>query len=167
MNYTYLESSPYSSAPVIVLSTSASSTKTSFLQSNPRVALLVHDWVSSRPRRTSTTDSTPQTSLAALLTNLNSAQVGSISASINGVARFVAPGTEEERFYKEQHVSNNSGQAGHGEGEAWIPSEGEEGLVIVVVEVTGGRIADWEGGVRDWKVGTMANGEDNQSHGEI
>lgn len=43
MNYTYLPSSPYSTTPVIVMTTSAASKKTNNLAENPNVSLLVHD----------------------------------------------------------------------------------------------------------------------------
>lgn len=43
MNYTYLPSSPYSSAPVIIMTTNPSSRKTTNITTNPNVSLLVHD----------------------------------------------------------------------------------------------------------------------------
>src|SRR4051794_24288292 len=49
MNYTYLPSSQYSAQPAIVMTTNPASKKTINLINNPRVSLLVHDWVSHRP----------------------------------------------------------------------------------------------------------------------
>jgi len=46
MNYTYLPSSPFSSAPVIVMTTNPASKKMNNLVANPNVSLLVHDCVS-------------------------------------------------------------------------------------------------------------------------
>jgi nitroimidazol reductase NimA-like FMN-containing flavoprotein (pyridoxamine 5'-phosphate oxidase superfamily) len=43
MNYTYLPSSPYSRAPVIIMTTNLASKKMNNLASNPNVSLLVHD----------------------------------------------------------------------------------------------------------------------------
>lgn len=43
MNYTYLPSSPYSSNPVIVMTTNPASKKMTNLVTNPNVSLLVHD----------------------------------------------------------------------------------------------------------------------------
>lgn len=43
MNYTYLPSSSYSTAPVIVMTTNPSSRKTTNIVANPNVSLLVHD----------------------------------------------------------------------------------------------------------------------------
>ena len=46
MNYTYLPSTPYSSAPVIVMTTNPASKKMNNLVVNPSVSLLVHDCTS-------------------------------------------------------------------------------------------------------------------------
>jgi len=43
MNYTYMPSSPYSSVPVIVMTTNPASKKMNNLVANPNVSLLVHD----------------------------------------------------------------------------------------------------------------------------
>ncbi|KAI9788177.1 MAG: hypothetical protein M1833_003115, partial [Piccolia ochrophora] len=110
MNYTYLPSSPHTSHPTIIMTTNPSSKKTLNLIANPRVSLLVHDWVSHRPPTTSASTSSTTTtnqnpapstsptgsSLASLLLNLNSSALSSISATINGEARIVDRGTEEE-----------------------------------------------------------------------
>lgn len=49
MNYTYLPSTPYSSAPVIVMTTNPASKKMNNLVANPSVSLLVHDCTSPHP----------------------------------------------------------------------------------------------------------------------
>ena len=189
MNYTYLPSSPYTSHPTIIMTTNPSSKKTLNLINNPRVSLLVHDWVSHRPPTTNTTaphdsgalGSSPprqatRSSLASLLLNLNSSALSSISTTINGLARIVESGTEEEKYYKRSHLENNtfSDQAreeralfGDGntsqtddldDGGRGCFIEGEE-VQVVAVEVKDGRIADWKGGVRDWTVlDTVENG---------
>lgn len=51
MNYTYLPSSPHSSAPVIVMTTNPASRKTTNIVANPNVSLLVHDCESIRRPR--------------------------------------------------------------------------------------------------------------------
>jgi hypothetical protein len=229
MNYTYLppNTTPYNSQrPIILLTTAASSTKTSFLRENPRVALLVHDWVQPRPRRTSLVasdsgngleggqePSTPTgearaSTLATYLQSLNSSSLSSISTSIDGTARFITPGTEQDLYFRKRHLDNNTfsdpadiydpsrgAEGGEGQdGEAWLPRQGStsnlgalrsisggderdgppargaalapiqsrgqggeadqgEDLVMVVVEIIGGKIADWEGQTRNWTVG--------------
>ncbi|KAG9247149.1 hypothetical protein BJ878DRAFT_415433 [Calycina marina] len=169
MNYTYLPSSPYSNSPIIIMTTNPSSKKTLNLVANPHVSLLVHDWVSSRPpttgpRRPSMAGSPPpeaHSSLAALLTNLNTSALSSISVTINGNAQLVQCGTEEERYYKEQHLDNNTfeeseerawGAERHdGDGGRGTFIEGQE-VRVVMVKITDGRVSDWKGAVRDWSL---------------
>ncbi|RYP40601.1 hypothetical protein DL767_001601 [Monosporascus sp. MG133] len=165
MNYTYLPSSPYSSAPVIIMTTNPASKKTNNLVANPNVSLLVHDWVSHRPptqgRRPSGGSPGPEhrSSLATLLANLNMSAVSSISATINGTAELVAPGSEEERYYRDQHLENNTfdsdgttpsafnRQPEDGGRECFVA--GEE-VRVILVHVRDVRTSDWKGGVKDW-----------------
>lgn len=172
MNYTYLAESPYTDHPTIIMTTQPSSKKTQNLIRNPRVALLVHDWVSHRPpttnadpaRASSPTRQLPRSSLANLLFNLNTSALSSISASINGTATLVDSGTEEERYFKEKHLENNTfdehgSQLGQplgdereaGDGGRGCYIEGEE-VRVVAVRIRDGRIADWKGQVKDWRL---------------
>jgi Pyridoxamine 5'-phosphate oxidase len=185
MSYTYLPSTPYASYPTIIMTTNPSSRKTHNLVSNPNVSLLVHDWVSHRPPRTgsfsggerdragSPPAETSRSSLATLLANLNTSALSSISATINGEARFVERGTEEERFLREAHLENNTfgdregeerwggaGDVGNGDGGRGCFIEGEE-VRVVVVRIRDGRVADWKGAIRDWTLseeGELING---------
>jgi hypothetical protein len=175
MNYTYLPSSPFSPQPIIIMTTNPSSKKTHNLISNPNVSLCVHDWVSHRPptaRRTGSVSSNDRTgspppeargsSLAELLLGLNTSAISSISATINGSARIVPAGTEEEAFYRKAHLENNTfgdgderripapgTESGGGDGGRGCFIEGEE-VRVVVVSVKDGRVSDWKGEVRDW-----------------
>lgn len=169
------------------MTTNPSSRKTQNLISNPNVSLLVHDWVSHRPPTTARSRSigggeneragsppaeTSRSSLATLLANLNTSALSSISATINGEARLVDRGTDEERYLRERHLENNTfgdddGDAGEGRGIAGAGDggaangdggrgcfiEGEE-VRVVVVKIRDGRVADWKGGVRDWALDT-------------
>ncbi|KAI1825045.1 pyridoxamine 5'-phosphate oxidase [Xylaria intraflava] len=161
MNYTYLPSSPYASEPVIIMTTNPASKKTDNLLANPNVSLLVHDWVSHRPptqgRRPSGGSPGPEhrSSLASMLFNLNTSAMSSISATMNGTAQLVAPGSDEERYYREQHLENNTFES-----DAPVPSRdvedggrcfvaGEE-VRVIRVTIKDVRTSDWRGGVRDW-----------------
>ncbi|KAG9230230.1 hypothetical protein BJ875DRAFT_385617 [Amylocarpus encephaloides] len=182
MNYTYLPSSPFSSSPTIVMTTNPSSKKTTNLISNPHVSLLVHDWVSHRPPTTNRRGSANEragsppreagkSSLAALLLGLNTSALSSISATINGEARVVEGGSEEEGWLRERHLENHDFENGDGGG-AWREGEGRdcdggrgsfiegEGVKVVVVRITDGRVSDWKGAVRDWSLvgGGLVNG---------
>ncbi|KAG6007354.1 hypothetical protein E4U21_006058 [Claviceps maximensis] len=165
MNYTYLASSPYSSVPVIVMTTNPQSRKTANIIGNHNVSLLVHDWVSHRPptsgRRMSGGSPGPEqrSSLASLLLNLNSTAVSSISATIGGEARLAPPGTEEEKYFTEQHLANNTFEEGESVFRPDSNSEtcarnghfvdGEE-VRVIIVAIKDVRISDWKGTVRDW-----------------
>lgn len=192
MNYTYLPSSPYSpSEPVIVMTTNPASKKMANLLTNPHVSLLVHDWVSHRPPTTTarrlsggaSSVSPSRSSLASLLLNLNTSAMSSISATINGSARVAGAGTDEERFYRQAHLDNNTfdddpgagfnpfGQpAGPGarpgpDGASGTEDGGRECFVageevrVIIVAVRGVRISDWKGNVKDWELVRSAAGE--------
>lgn len=187
MNYTYLASTPYNSNPTIIMTTPPSSKKTLNLADNPLVSLLVHDWVSHRPptlsqpgRSPSPTRPGPRSgSLAELLLGMNTASLSRISTTINGMAEIVAHGSEEESWYKAQHLANNTFEPSEGEqfssspvggglwgarGRAEENEETREGdggkcyvegedAIVVVVKIRDGRVADWKGQVRDWVLG--------------
>jgi hypothetical protein len=190
MNYTYLPTTPYSSTPIIIMTTPPKSRKTLNLESNPLVSLLVHDWVSHRPPTLSQPGRSPSParpaprsgSLAELLLGMNTASLSRISTTINGVAETVPAGSEQESWYKAQHLANNTfssngeetqsnlpsggglwgggglnadrtanGEAGEGDGGTKCYVEGKE-VRVVIVRIQDGRIADWEGQVRDWSL---------------
>jgi len=189
MNYTYLPSNPYSPSPTIIMTTNPSSKKTLNLISNPHVSLLVHDWVSHRPpttaRRGSTNERTgspppeaSRSSLAALLLNLNTSALSSISATINGEAKLVDRGTEEERYYKEAHLDNNTFGEGEQRSNVWNEEGGTcdggresfiegEDVRVVVVRITDGRVSDWKGAVRDWSLVGEVGGNHVQAEGMV
>lgn len=185
MNYTYLppSTSPFTPnhAPLIIMTTNPASKKMANLLSNPHVSLLVHDWVSHRPpttasaRRLSSNSASglstspppqPRSSLASLLLNLNTSAMSSISATINGAARLVAPGSDEERWLRQAHLENNTfEEGGGGEGGGFNPfgqiaAAAEDGgrecfvageeVRVIVVDVMDVRISDWKGNVKDW-----------------
>ena len=158
------------------MTTNPASKKTLNLINNPRVSLLVHDWVTHRPptrapdptREGSPPPQATRSSLASLLLNINTSALSSISTTINGEARMVEQGSDEERWCKEVHLENNTfgdqareeqgffgstpqAATTEGDGGASCFIEGEE-VRVVLVGVKEGRIADWKGGVKDWSV---------------
>ncbi|KAM3422009.1 hypothetical protein BST61_g2385 [Cercospora zeina] len=187
MKYTYLPSHPFPQStatqlptgPTIIMTSNPSSKKTLNLLQNPNVSILVHDWVSSRPPNSlsgSDRERSPaggaRSSLAAMLMQMNSTAVSSFSITMNGEAVVLEPGSEEEKWCKEQHVANNTfedadssrvgrgsvGGAGDSGKEAYID---EEDVRVVVVKIKGGRISDWQGNVSDWAL--RGSGESVQS----
>lgn len=113
---------------------------------------------------------------------MNTASLSRISTTINGTAELVPSGSEEERWYKTQHLANNTfGSRGEDSfssspvdqglwagggldtettgGEHMTDGDGSthcymEGdrVRVVIVKIRDGRIADWKGQVRDWVV---------------
>ena len=180
MNYTYLPSTPLYAGPVIIMTMNPTSTNTRNLSDNRRVSLLVHDWVSHRPptrnpdpaREGSPPPQATRSSLASLLLNMNTSALSSISATLKGNVILLEPGTEYERWCKQQHLENNTfgdqareeqGLLGsapqapmEGLGGANNYIEGEE-FRVVLVSPTQCRIADWKGGIKDWALGTLAH----------
>lgn len=179
MNYTFLPSYSWNNSspePVIIMTTNTQSLKTQNLRNNPRVSLLVHDWSSHRPptaanvggdgRSGSPPAAATRSSLASLLLNLNTSALSSISTTISGEARFLDPGTEEERWCKDAHLQNNtfegqlSTEAGYFGGAAAVqqPTGNASGYVegtdvrVVLVPLRSGRISDFKGGVKDWRI---------------
>ncbi|KAK7962845.1 pyridoxamine 5'-phosphate oxidase [Apiospora aurea] len=162
MNYTYLPSSPYSTEPTIIMTSNPSSKKANNLVENPNVSLLVHDWVSHRPptqgRRPSGGSPGPEhrSSLASLLQDMNASALSSTSATMNGVATLIPPGSDEERYYREQHLENNTFDTEAGAEQSRSREDGGsvflagEEVRVIVVKIRDVRTSDWKGVVRDY-----------------
>ena len=169
MSYTYLPSTPFDPYSTIIMTTNPASRKTNHLLSNPRVSLLVHDWVSHRPptrapnphgeRDGSPPPAATRSSLASLLLNLNTSALSSISTTITGSALFLESGSAEEAWCKERHLENNTfeeeeinlfGQQQRDPSQRRPSMSIDSDVRVVTVQVREGRIADWKGGVRDW-----------------
>jgi len=87
--------------------------------------------------------------------------VSSISATINGTAELVPQGSEEEKYYRDQHLENNTfdsegpvsfnrqPQNGVEDGGRECFVAGEE-VRVILVHIRDIRTSDWKGGVRDF-----------------
>lgn len=93
--------------------------------------------------------------------------MSSISATIGGAARLAPTGSEEEKYYFDQHLANNTFEEGEPlfqqSAEASGPTShfvaGE--VQVIIVDIKDVRISDWKGAVRDWAVvpeASMVNG---------
>jgi len=84
--------------------------------------------------------------------------------TINGDARLVERGTDEETYYREQHLDNNTFADGDERRNNWSGRDTQdndggrcsfiedEEVRVVVVEIRDGRVSDWKGAVRDWSL---------------
>ena len=83
-------------------------------------------------------------------------------------------GTDEEIYYKQMHLENNTfddgDEAGNGLRGVWDQRERQDGdggresfiegeqVRVVVVKIRDGRVSDWKGAVRDWSLGPVEEG---------
>ena len=160
MNHTYLPSTTFAPYPTVVLTMNRESRKTVNLTNNPRVSLLVHDWVSQRTSASTTAERersqspvAPRTRLAALLSGLNTAALARISVTMDGEAHILQAGSEEERYCLERHVEHYAAETGDDAPD--MTAIGGQDVQVVSVRIQGGRIADWKGGLRDFVVGAL------------
>ena len=158
---------------------------------NPRVELLVHDWVSHRPPTVTpglVRDGSPppratRSSLANLLLSINTSALSRISTTINGEAKILESGSEEEIWCKEKHLENITFEDEAGEERGTLGatqgSDSVEGncgarsfaqreeVRVVLVNIRQGRIADQKGGVKDWSLVAEAAEEAQNRNGWI
>lgn len=90
---------------------------------------------------------------------MNTASLARISVSLNGAARFLESGTQEEMWYKTQHREHNRfGDDALEEGSLGVGAESEgagsyisgEQMRVVVVKIESGRISDSNETVTDF-----------------
>ena len=115
-----------------------------------------------------------RSSLASLLAALNSSALSSISVTIDGTASLVPASSEEECWFRERHLANNTfdgenqtyGEQGrngfnHGPGMNRTSESGDGGRScfiageenrVVLVRIHGGKVADWKGQVHEWSI---------------
>ncbi|KAK8043427.1 hypothetical protein PG993_005857 [Apiospora rasikravindrae] len=150
MNYTYLPSSPYSTEPTIIMTSNPSGIPP---PPDPRPPPL---------RRLPGPEH--RSSLASLLQDMNASAISSTSATMNGVATLIPTGSDEERYYREQHLENNTFDSEAGGAPVFNreaePSRSREdgGSVflageevrVIVVKIRDVRTSDWKGVVRDY-----------------
>lgn len=79
-------------------------------------------------------------------------------------------GSDEEKYYRDLHLENNTFDNGVEAGLFGAGAAGEEGdganrfaagdeAMVIVVGIKDVRIADWKGAVRDWVIAEEAAGE--------
>ncbi|KAK9379597.1 uncharacterized protein V2V93DRAFT_373139 [Kockiozyma suomiensis] len=143
MNYTYLPEGsalPYESDAVIIVTTERHTKKFFNITANPRVSILVHDWVS---KQTSTTPSSAgPNGLTQFLLSMNQAELSSISATLNGIARIVTDPTEE-KFFKDRLLASNPSDA-----RTFIDAED---VALIAIKVSSARVVDNDNNVVKWK----------------
>lgn len=104
-----------------------------------------------------------------MLINLNTSAISSISATINGTATLIPAGSDEEKYYRDQHLENNTFDsegvfAFNRQPQSDLEDGGRECFVageevqVILVHVKDIRTSDWKGGVRDWVISSEVGG---------
>ncbi|KAK9476565.1 hypothetical protein V1514DRAFT_336572 [Lipomyces japonicus] len=143
MNYTYIakgDAEPYESEAIIVMTSDKRTRKFFNITSNPRVSILVHDWVS-KQATTSPSHGVSQ-GLSQFLLSMNQAELSSISATLNGLARIVT-NEEEAFFFKQKLLNSNPTEA--------RPFIDADDSAVILVKISSARVADVENNVINWK----------------
>lgn len=96
MNYAYYHDSAHH---YIIISTPTNTTKYDNMTKNPKVSLLVHDWITSS-RADGTDQGGKRNSLFELLTNINKAETNSVSVMLNGEAATIPVHHDRYELYK-------------------------------------------------------------------
>ncbi|ANB14947.1 pyridoxal 5'-phosphate synthase [Sugiyamaella lignohabitans] len=130
MTYTYIgpgDGEPYESDGVVIIATPKDTQKFENISSNPKVSLLLHDWVTARSLGAAKQGSTTTTAnsittdragdgqhlsgLAQFLQDLNQSELSSISATFSGHAVILEPGSDKEKFFRDKHMAAHTADA--------------------------------------------------------
>ena len=152
MNYTYIP--PHkafhekgSNNHFVVFATSKRSQKYENIAVNPKVSLLIHDWVTAKKlslRKTSVSNTPVPGSneseehpsrLLNLLQELNQAELSQMSATLSGIATVIDPSSEESSYYQHELLITNP------DADCYI--KGDD-IVIIKVQVLNAKISDSE-----------------------
>jgi len=104
----------------------------------------VHDWTT--PRTTTASSSPPSSGPSALtsfLQNINSLQLSSISATLNGVAEVLAQEDEATSYFLRKHLDSNPPDS-----RTYID---KPDVAVIKVRISSARIADLEDRVEKWR----------------
>lgn len=104
----------------------------------------MHDWTT--PRTTTASSSPPSSGPSALtsfLQNINSLQLSSISATLNGVAEVLAQEDEATSYFLRKHLDSNPPDS-----RTYID---KPDAAVIKVRISSARIADLEDRVEKWR----------------
>jgi hypothetical protein len=153
----------------------SASQKTTDLIHNPRVSILVHEWVEPRPTALASTTGPSQQpprqfSLSGALSRLNYLATSSKSVELNGTATLLESGSEEERWCRRKHIEHNTFGASSGGGDFVRGNSTEDGhggagyyienpdIRVIVVKIEKARTTDLDGTVRTWTLNDSGPG---------
>jgi hypothetical protein len=106
------------------------------------VSILVHDWTTPRTTSSSPPSSGPS-ALTSFLQNINSLQLSSISATLNGVAEVLATDDEATNYFLRKHLDSNPPDS-----RTYID---KPDIAVIKVRISSARIADVDDRVEKWR----------------
>lgn len=105
----------------------------------------MHDWTAPRTSTSSSPESGPS-ALITFLQNINSLQLSSISATLNGIATILPPSQgddDETAFFIRKHVASNPPES-----RTYID---KPDIAVIKVRVSSARVADLDDRVEKWR----------------
>jgi hypothetical protein len=154
MHYTFFPTSPYTpQTPVVVMTSNPHSNKINNLLQNPNVSMLVHDWASPRIPVVGGGDADGGggnggggfSGLAEFMSLMTTMSLARISAKLRGTAMLAERGSPEETWFLEKHLESLQAVS-------QVPVRVSDDVRVIVVRVTGVRVSDLEGNVKDWVI---------------
>lgn len=144
MNYTYINRGD---TDYIITSSPKGTTKYENITSNPNVSLLVHDWISARAPEQEPSDLTRRNSLYELLTNINKAEISSVSVMISGTAEILDPDTDHDRFLFFQSLHKNNDSIDTVQSKNYIE---RDNVALILIAVEGVKVTDTNDNVQEY-----------------
>jgi len=146
MNYTFIPAGgalPHEQDDCIIMTTSRDTKKFINICANPRVSILVHDWTT--PRTNASPPNSGPSALTSFLQNINSLQLSSISATLNGIATILPAEITDDAtgFFLRKHLESNPPES-----RTYID---KPDVAVVKVRISSARVADIEDRVEKWR----------------
>lgn len=144
MNYTYYKGPDHH---CIIISTPTATTKYENMVSNPRVSVLVHDWISvkTEDKEVETPATGRRNSLYEMLANINKNELGRFSVMLVGEAEIVHQDSEKFPFYRSLHLNNSKIE--QSQAKNYIEPDGN---AIVVINIKSCKVTDTDNNIAEY-----------------
>jgi len=103
----------------------------------------VHDWTTPRTAASSSPPASGPSALTSFLQNINSLQLSSISATLNGVAEVLAKNDEATNYFLRKHLNSNPPDS-----RTYID---KPDIAVIKVRISSARVADLDDRVEKWR----------------
>lgn len=103
----------------------------------------MHDWTTPRTAASSSPPASGPSALTSFLQNINSLQLSSISATLNGVAEVLAKNDEATNYFLRKHLNSNPPDS-----RTYID---KPDIAVIKVRISSARVADLDDRVEKWR----------------